>query len=422
MSEMSGAAARLRGLVAAVAAYGAKGQPPEVARRIAIITFTAIAGGLVSFVHAGFYASYDAGTLAPAIAVNCAVGIAMLLVPLLHRVHHALAGAALIALICGSLFALVALLGTDTGLHIYLAGVAVAGPLFFGTARRWPLVAAAALPAALLVAAHFHFPPAKALIPLPPAIADGTFALSVAMETLILTVVVVYAFELLSRAEATAEREYQRSERLLLNILPAPIAARLKASEDEVIADDLPEITVLFADIVGFTPRAARLEANAVVTLLNRVFVAFDALADKYGLEKIKTIGDAYMAASGLPEPRADHAAAVANMALDLIDTAAAISAEIGETVAVRVGIHSGPAVAGVIGKRKFSYDVWGDTVNMAARMESHGVAGRIQVSAETHALLEDRFEFEPRGQVAIKGKGRVPTYFLTGRKKADAA
>lgn len=214
------------------------------------------------------------------------------------------------------------------------------------------------------------------------------------------------------------EQEHARAERLLENILPHSVAARLKQEPDRIIADDLLQVTVLFADIVGFTPRASRMSATETVSFLNAVFSRFDRLADEFGLEKIKTIGDAYMVAGGLPEPSADHASSVADMALKMVDTLEVFSAEIDDDVSVRIGIHTGPAVAGVIGTRKFFYDVWGDTVNLASRLEAHGVPGRIQVSAETRAALGKAYTFEKRGAVEIKGKGAIDLYFLTG--KAD--
>jgi class 3 adenylate cyclase len=210
-----------------------------------------------------------------------------------------------------------------------------------------------------------------------------------------------------------AERE--RSERLLLNVLPAPIAARLKQGE-EVIADGFPEVTVLFADLVDFTRRSQETTPERVVRVLDDLFSALDQLAERHGLEKIKTVGDAYMAVGGLPEPRPDHAQAVAEMALEVREEVARHLDPGGEPLAVRIGIDTGPVVAGVIGRRKFSYDLWGDTVNTASRMESQGVAGCIQVTDRTYRRLRDRYRFERRGPVQVKGKGELVTWFLVGR------
>jgi class 3 adenylate cyclase len=211
--------------------------------------------------------------------------------------------------------------------------------------------------------------------------------------------------------------EQERSERLLLNVLPAPIAARLKAGEG-VIADAFPEVTVLFADIVDFTRRSRQISPAQVVQALNELFSAFDRLAQRYGLEKIKTIGDAYMVAGGLPEPRPDHAQAVAEMALAMREEVARRSDPSGRPLAVRIGIDTGPVEAGVIGTSKFSYDLWGDTVNTASRMESHGIAGCIQVTDRTYRRLRDGYRFQRRGPVQVRGMGEMATYLLLGRNR----
>ena len=227
---------------------------------------------------------------------------------------------------------------------------------------------------------------------------------------------ICYQMDVSARREFAAMsqlgQERARSERLLLNILPAPIADRLKASEDS-IAEHSESVTVLFADIVGFTPLSANKTPRELVDLLNRIFSEFDALAHKYGLEKIKTIGDAYMAVAGLPESQFDHAARAARMALAMRDVTARVATDTGEKLALRIGMHSGPVVAGVIGRSKFSYDLWGDTVNTASRMESHGLPGEVHCSEATALLLQGDFGLRPRGAVEIKGKGKMNTFVL---------
>jgi class 3 adenylate cyclase len=212
--------------------------------------------------------------------------------------------------------------------------------------------------------------------------------------------------------ELDAERA--KSEALLLNILPSSIADRLKSSS-RAIADGFPEVTVLFADIVGFTKLSARLSPEELVRGLNEMFSTFDDLAESLGVEKIKTIGDAYMAVAGLRGDK-DHAKTIAEMALGMVGGVAKFN-RFDEPINVRIGIHTGPAVAGVIGKKKFIYDVWGDTVNTASRMESHGSPGAVHVTEETHRLLEGTYDFEPRGEIDVKGKGKMRTWFLRGRK-----
>ncbi|GGC85539.1 adenylate/guanylate cyclase domain-containing protein [Chelatococcus reniformis] len=208
------------------------------------------------------------------------------------------------------------------------------------------------------------------------------------------------------------ERERDRSERLLLSVLPAAVVERIKQGTS-LIADLVPEATILFADIDNFTPMAGRLEPSVLVQLLNTVFSAFDRLVDRFGAEKIKTIGDAYMVAVGLPQPRADHAPAAARLARAMLDELPGLSVACGQPLGIRIGLHSGPVVAGVIGERKWAYDVWGDTVNIASRMESHGLAGRIHLSQTTQGLLAGRFAVEPRGPMPIKGAGLMSTFFL---------
>jgi len=213
--------------------------------------------------------------------------------------------------------------------------------------------------------------------------------------------------------EIRAERE--KSERLLLNILPAPIAERLKTSSS-TIADGFAETTVLFSDLVGFTQMSAGVTAEELVSRLNELFRAFDSLAKACGVEKIKTIGDAYMVAGGLPLPQPDHAERIAEMALGMLGAVEEYNARAEEPFQIRIGIHTGPVVAGVIGSAKFAYDLWGDTVNTASRMESNSLPGRIQVSETTYDLLRARYRLESRGSIEVKGKGEMKTYFLEER------
>jgi len=209
--------------------------------------------------------------------------------------------------------------------------------------------------------------------------------------------------------------EQEKSEHLLLSILPKPVAEQLKQNQ-QTIAENFTAATVLFADIVGFTQIASARSPIETVRLLNEIFSAFDYLAEKHNLEKIKTIGDAYMVVGGIPTYRVDHAAAIADMALDMQDATAQFNQQTGEFITLRIGISTGPVVAGVIGTKKFIYDLWGDTVNTASRMESQGLPGCIQVTEATYTCLNQTFEFEPRGAIEIKGKGKMMTYLLKKR------
>ena len=208
------------------------------------------------------------------------------------------------------------------------------------------------------------------------------------------------------------ERARLQADTLLLNVLPAPVADRLRGGPVP-IADSYTDVTVLFADIVDFTRRSAAADARDVVNLLNAVFSDFDELADRHGLEKIKTIGDAYMVVGGLPQPRPDHTEAVVAFAVEMLAVLKRHCAWDGTPIAVRIGIHTGPTVAGVIGRRKFIYDLWGDTVNTASRMESYGLENVIQVTPAVRDRLNGAYTFEPRGPIDVKGKGPMMTYLL---------
>lgn len=228
------------------------------------------------------------------------------------------------------------------------------------------------------------------------------------------------------RAEESLRYEQKKSERLLLNVLPPEIAERLKSvqsmtkvhlkSSGTIIADSFDEVTVLFADIVNFTEYAASISASELVNVLNEIFSEFDHLVEQYELEKIKTIGDSYMVVGGLPVPSQDHAEAIAAMALDMQRVIQKFKRSDGSPFLLRIGIHTGQAIAGVIGTKKFIYDLWGDTVNVASRMESHGIAGSIQVTEVTYQLLKNKFKFNSKRQINIKGKGQMITYLLTGK------
>jgi urea transport system substrate-binding protein len=218
-------------------------------------------------------------------------------------------------------------------------------------------------------------------------------------------------------SDITARKFAQKqTEELLLKILPKPIAERLQQKQ-QVIADSFSDVSVLFADLVGFTNFASRKTPTELVEILNQIFSEFDQLSKQHSLEKIKTIGDAYMVVGGLPIPRSDHASSIAQMGLDMQNFIARFNTEINESFRLRIGINIGPVVAGVIGLTKFSYDLWGDTVNVASRMESSGIPGQTQVTAAVYERLKERFLFQERGTILIKGKGEMMTYLLLGQK-----
>ena len=394
--------------------YGTEHYPENVARRLRALNLTSWIMAAVGAIFA--IAQFTDPT--PGVwkygTVNAVGGLTSAAIPLLHR-FGALAGPITFTIIAYAIiWADCSLAGIGNGMQMYYLGAAALGVIFVGTehiALAWVMGLVAAL---LMIALELFVPRSTGLQ------SDSAmffnFVGTVFGCTGTLLTIVFYASRETARAEAVAQHEHERSESLLANILPATIAERLK-SNPHSIADSFPEATILFVDIVGFTKLSEAMAPEALVDLLNKVFSEIDDLTEKYALEKIKTIGDAYMVVAGAPKPRRDHAEAIAAMSLEIKDGFARLAAAGQHPLDFRIGIHSGPVVAGVIGKKKFSYDMWGDSVNTAARMESHGIPGEIQVSAHFQNLLKDKFLFVERGLIDIKGKGKLLTYLLKGRQ-----
>lgn len=310
-----------------------------------------------------------------------------------------------------------ALIGTDSRWDVFLV-VCVFLQFFMFPAwqRKWMYLVIAFICFCFFCVDFIFHTPRRGLLPgLPAAYINVETAGNLAGFLFCGIAMGSVAYVVINRAERDLAAERDRSDILLNNILPAPIAARLKDSQ-ATIADDFQETSILFADIAGFTKYTETVTPDKLLELLNSVFSEFDDLCDKYDAEKIKTIGDAYMVVAGVPVNCADHAGKLANMALDMQLAIARHNAALGQTLKIRVGIHSGPVIAGVIGKKKFAYDLWGDSVNTAARMESHGIPGEIQVSEATYQLLQPKYHFMERGMIDIKGKGPMKAYLLKGR------
>ena len=319
-----------------------------------------------------------------------------------------------------NLAVLTLILGTRCGVQYYFIAVGVGAMFVWPRAYKRMRLPQAALGLVLFVVILATARPDPFVgSPLPQEIINSIFHRETIGAYVIACALTLYSLSSTERAETALEKAHQQSESLLLNILPQAIAERLKRNS-ELVADAFDDVTILFADVVGFTPMSEHLRPDEVVHLLNRLFSEFDVLAQKHGLEKIKTIGDAYMVGAGIPERRADHAQAVAAMALEMQRSAATIRTPVGEELRLRIGINTGPAIAGVIGTKKFSYDLWGDTVNTASRMESHGIPGTIQVTARTRELLANDFEFKERGMIDVKGKGVMPVFILLGRRSKE--
>lgn len=416
----SAPAARLTRLWRAFSYRGDDTLSPRHSRAVLLLASFAPISAVAFWGYAAFYMAYDHQNLWPAALVCLLAGAGFLVLPAIIRRGVFLGSIALLILGGATFATLCYLFSAKSGLNLgFLTGTILA-LLILGTARpaRLAIIAGPAVVLALVLPWIF---PNPALSGVTPALIDMIYQSNVLALLTLTGVALFFAVRQVEIAETALAAEHDRSETLLANLLPAEIAARLKATPKGIIADDIPQVSILFADIVDFTPRASRMRPENLVQFLNRVFSAFDALTAKHGLEKIKTIGDAYMVAAGMPLPRRDHAHIIAEMSLDMIAATQRLSAEMGETVEVRIGLHSGPAIAGVIGTTKVFYDVWGDTVNTASRLESHGVAGRIQVTTETRALLGSDYAFEERGPVDLKGKGMTQVWWLSGRSVPPA-
>jgi adenylate cyclase len=384
---------------------GIQGYNPVECRQLRVINAMAALIAVSSAFYALSYAFTDPRTYCWIIAINIGLVAMAIVVPLVHRIHPTAGGVLILSTECVALFALVGLIGRASGIQLNLIIGASAAFFVFGSSR--PIFGISIIVACFVshVAAWFLFP--LGALPVPRGFITQLYASSAANVFLLIGALTYYSFRLVERAEAATEA-------LLNNILPGAIISRLREHPEQSIADVFDHASILFSDIQGFVPLSKSLGATRTVGMLNDMMRRFDALADKYAVEKIKTIGDAYMAVSGVPEPVPDHADRLARMGLEMIAVKNEVAATLGVPIYMRIGIASGPVMAGIIGTHKFSYDVWGDAVNLAARLESSGEIERIQVSADARdAMSPGSFEFESRGEVEIKGLGPLETFFL---------
>ena len=403
---------RLADFAKRVRDFGIEGYPPASQRRLRQVNVLNAVMVASYVLFAAFYAVLDWSAL-KLLALAVLANVPLFFVPpFLHR-YSDIAAATYIAVLNSLAFLLFGLIvGSAAGMHIWLlAGGALI--VFYGTKRLPTALTVIFAMAGMSIFIEFWLPPFSEWAPITPSLADLIRGIAIFGSASLVASFVYLAIYMAEQAETALEAEYARSETLLRSIMPDRIAERLKREPQSIIADKYDQVTLIFADVVNFTPRASRIAPEEVVAFLNRIFSSFDALAEKHGMEKIKTIGDAYMVAGGLTEAQPDQVVEAANLALDMLEVVSALSHELGEDVSVRIGIHTGPAVAGVLGKRKLFYDVWGDTVNTAAHMESHGSPGRIQVTEAVRRLLDGAYAFESRGLVDIKGKGPMQVYYL---------
>jgi adenylate cyclase len=305
--------------------------------------------------------------------------------------------------------------GTGTGVQFYFLGAAVTAVMLVGIERIGFAIAATAIGVGLVIVLEFAVPRDTGVEAA--WFTTVGFVVNTIAAGALADAVVWYGLRQIASAEAAMDQEYARSEALLANILPASIAQRLKDRSGSVIADKYDDASILFADIAGYTERAGDTSPEELVAFLDDLYTSLDVLVTRHGLEKIKTSGDAYMVVSGVPRPRPDHVEALADLALDVADAVAGLTDSRGRAVPLRIGVASGPVVAGVVGSQRFFYDVWGDAVNVASRMESTAALGCIQVPQPVYERLSDRFVFQDRGDVDVKGKGVMHTWYLVGRQ-----
>lgn len=398
--------ARAKAWLAWLIEYGTSGYAPDVRTRLKILNVVAYLIAAFALIYAIQQALADASLLAPAIALNLANMLVALLVPFAHRISD-IAGAFLLTVTeFVALFSFTALFGTTSGIHLQYFAAPAAFFVIFGS-RRLLLIMTLIVSAYILhLAADALFPRSAARIPVDEETLGSLYVTAAFMTFTMIAAVVYYAFRLADQARA-------ETETLLRNILPEPIVDRLKAAPDVAIADACDDASVLFADIKGFVTLAKSLGPQQTVALLNDLTHRFDRLAAEHGVEKVKTIGDAYMAVAGVTQPAADHAVRMARMSRAMLRVANEVGGAWNVVLAMRVGIASGPVMAGVIGAARLSYDVWGDTVNLAARLENQSDVGRVLISRETRARLDGYFEVEPRGALDIRGLGAEETWYL---------
>jgi adenylate cyclase len=390
----------------------------SVLSRLRVLTIATYIAATVSAMFGLFQLTFG-GSFWTIGLINLVSAVVFLLTPLLYRFGALIAPLSFFFVAYLSVAFICYAIGTDSGLQFYFLVSASLVVLVLGIERLVLSAVLVAAGVAATIALEVLAPGDRGLAPAW-AMTVG-FVTSAVSATVMVFATVWYALREIARAEQAMDAEYQRSEKLLANILPATISARLKDPAHTIIADRYDDASILFADIAGYTERASDITPTDLVRFLDRLYTDLDALVDRHGLEKVKTSGDSYMVVSGVPQPRADHIEALACLALDMADAVADLTDPRGRAVPLRIGLAAGPVVAGVVGARKFFYDVWGDAVNVAARMETTDVEGRIQVPHQVYERIRHSFLFEERGEVDVKGKGLMHTWYLVGRRDDGA-
>ncbi len=397
---------RTRAFLRRIAEAGTASYPPDVKRRLKILNMMAYLIAATTLIYAIQQSIQDYTTYAPMIFINLALVVTALLVPLAHRINELAGGLLLVGAEYAALFGFSDFFSREGGAQLQYI-IAAAAPFVIFDLKRIRLIGFIVLLGLVLhLCSWFWFPALGRIAAGEQPVADSLYVQAAVTTVLLISASVYYAFSLAERAKA-------ETDAVLRNVLPDAIVERLKANPGALIADSINDASVMFADISGFVALARRLGADQTVELLSRIVSEFDALAVQHGVEKIKTIGDAYMVVAGLPEPVPDHTARLARMAFSMLDCMARLRVETGLNLNIRIGLASGPVTAGVIGTRKFSYDVWGDPVNLASRLEGMATPGRVLICPACRSKLGDGFVFEPRGSIDIKGIGSQETWYL---------
>ncbi len=401
---------RLAPILERLLAAGTSQYDAETRRRLRVLNLVSYLIAVATFVYALQYVMIDARHFAPVIYINLGLVVVALLVPVVHRVHEIAAGLWLAGCECIALFALTNYLGREAGIHVQYLVLAAAPFVILGLKRLWLVAVVVLLGLILHIVSWFSYPTKTALLKVDQPTLDLLYVNASITTVLLIAASVYYAYYLAGKAQ-------QEVDRLLHNILPASIVERLKEYPGEPIANRVDDASVMFIDLVGFTPLAAKLGPVRTVEFLGTLFNGLDELVSEHGVEKIKTIGDAYMIAAGVPEADADHLTKIARMALAVPPCVEKSALSAGVAIKCRIGFASGCVMAGVIGTKKFSFDVWGQTVNVASRMESSGKPDAVMVPLDVKQKLHDAFIFEHAGIKQIKGEGEIDCWYLIREK-----
>lgn len=393
-----------------LAEYGTDGYPTDIKRGLKILNLIAYLIAITTLIYAVQHSFLNYEKYKPVIWINIALVFTAIAVPFSHRYSEIAGGLIIVISEFIALFAFAHYLGRSAGVQLQYFIGAAAPFVVFGLKRMWLTVPVVIAAIALHLYSWFHAPDEYAEIHAPPEIIKSIYVQAAITTGALIAASVYYAFTLTEAAKAQVDS-------LLRNILPENIVERLKAKPEQTIADTIPEASVLFADITGFVALARKLGAQKTVQTLNEIVTAFDSMSQRLGVEKIKTIGDAYMAAAGVPEPQKDHTERLLKLAFAMQDYLADLRARTDIDLNMRIGIASGPVMAGVIGKHKFSYDIWGDAVNLASRLEGLSEPGRILICPTCKHNLCDAYQFTSKGKIFVKGVGDQEAWFIEPEK-----